>query len=497
MIGATCGQNLADGCGGTIASCGTCGRFEICGAQRHCVCASTIDEPDDLFEDTNCDGIDGDASQAIFVSMSGHDVNSGTKNDPVASISRAMALASASGKRKLFIATGRYLAPSSWISGVSLYGGYDTSWNRSSSPAARPVLIASSNGMLIEGLTTVTTIERVIIQGTDAPAGGAAQGLRVVNSGTLLFLRFVHVRSGNGGNGTDGAAGRSGAAGNSGFPGESATRGVPNTSPGGGIGGLSAGSGSGHNGGVGGAGTTPDGAWGTGIGAGAGGWSGCRIAGNGLNGATGATPVNGARGVSATGSGALTTLGLWVAPLPATAGQSGREGVGGSSGGGGGKLTCLAFPEAGGGGGGGGASGTGGSGGSPGTSGGASIAITLITSRPSLHEVSIETGDAGNGGIGGIGGAGGVGGAGGPGGNGVGWFDAFGEPLQSGHGGWGGAGGFGSAGGRGGDGAPGVNVGIWCSGVSGFAPASSTTWVLGAPGMTGSVRGQRVNVFGC
>lgn len=487
---------MPDGCGGTIASCGTCGRFEVCGAQRQCVCASTLDEPDDLFEDTNCDGLDGDASQAVFVAMSGRDLNDGTRAAPVNSIARAMAIASSTGKRKIFIATGRYLAPSSWSSGVSLHGGYDASWNRTASEAARAVLLAPSTGMLIEGLTTPTTIERVVIQGDDALAGRAAQALRVVNSGSSLALRFVNVRAGKGGAGVDGARGRAGASGNPGFPGENATRGLPNTSPRGGVGGLSAATGSGHTGGVGGAGTSPDGAWGTGLGAGAGGWSGCRFAGNGSNGATGATLPNGAPGTSASGPGTLSAVGLWVAPLSATAGQSGREGVGGSSGGGGGKLTCLGFLEAGGGGGGGGASGTGGTGGAPGTSGGPSIAITLVASSPLLNEVAIETGGAGNGGLGGIGGAGGVGGAGGPGGNGVGWLDALGDELRSGRGGWGGAGGFGSAGGRGGDGAPGASVGIWCSGVSGFA-AGNSTWILGAPGLTGSARGQRLDLLGC
>ena len=70
-LGATCGTNLADGCGGTIASCGVgvaCGQFQVCGSQLRCVCASTVDLPDDLFQDTNCDGVDGDASQAVFLS---------------------------------------------------------------------------------------------------------------------------------------------------------------------------------------------------------------------------------------------------------------------------------------------------------------------------------------------------------------------------------------------------------------------------------------------
>ena len=61
------------------------------------------------------------------------------------------------------------------------------------------------------------------------------------------------------------------------------------------------------------------------------------------------------------------------------------------------------------------------------------------------------------------------------------------------HGGWGGNGGFGSAGGRGGDGAPGANVGVWCSGVTGFLGGNGTTWSLGSAGLGGT----RVNLYGC
>ena len=496
-LGATCGTNLPDGCGGSVASCGACGRFELCGAQLSCVCASSVDAPDELFQDTNCDGVDGDASQAVFVSMFGYDSNSGARSAPVLTLTRALAIATSSGKPQIFIATGRYLAPSTWTSGVSLYGGYDVSWNRSSSLSARAIIRAPSTGLLIDRLTSAITFERVIIQGADASAGAAAQALRVINSGNLLNLRFVHLAAGKAGAGVDGAAGAAGVRGAAGFRGESATRGLPNTSPRGGIGGLSAGQGSGFVGGNGGAGSNVEGQWGAGPAAGAGGWAGCYSAGNGTNGGVGWTPSAGASGTSAKDSGSLNAAGLWLAPFPATAGQSGREGGGGSSGGGGGKLTCLVFQEAGGGGGGGGASGTGGSGGAPGSSGGASIALVLIASSPSLTAVSLETGNAGDGGVGGNGGVGGAGGAGGVGGRGVSWIDGLGTVIQSGLGGWGGSGGFGSAGGRGGDGAPGANIGVWCSGVTGFLGGNGTTWILGAPGLTGLSTGRRVNLFGC
>lgn len=42
------------------------------------------DRPDLDFTDTNCDGIDGDKSQAIFVSaVDGNDAGTGTQNNPL------------------------------------------------------------------------------------------------------------------------------------------------------------------------------------------------------------------------------------------------------------------------------------------------------------------------------------------------------------------------------------------------------------------------------
>src|SRR5262245_2933286 len=48
------------------------------------------DEPDDAFLDTNCDGIDGDASRALFVAPGGDDSHPGTRSLPFQTIRRAL-----------------------------------------------------------------------------------------------------------------------------------------------------------------------------------------------------------------------------------------------------------------------------------------------------------------------------------------------------------------------------------------------------------------------
>lgn len=488
-LGASCGTNVPDGCGGVIPSCGSCSPLQTCGARLACVCASTVDAPDDAFQDTNCDGLDGDAMQAIFVSPQGRDLNSGSLSDPVASLTRALALATASGKRQVFLASGRYVSPPSWPASISVYGGYDVLWKRSSNPAARAVLQVEAKGLLLSGARSPVVFERVVIESADGSSGQASQALRLVDDANFVTLRFVTLRAGHGGNGVDGAAGKSGAPGAAGFPGESAQPRLSSSIPAGGVGALSAGTGSGGRGGQGGAASLVDGARGSGVDGGFGGTAACGFAGNGQRGGAGTTPARGFDGFSAGGVGVVDATGRWLAPAPATAGGSGHEGSGGSGGGGGGKLICLVAHEAGGGGGGGGAGGTAGFGGAAGTSGGASIALVLSASTPSMTSVSLETGNGGLAGRGGLGGAGGPGGAGGAGGNGVTTSDAFGQTIRSGLGGWGGRGGDGSAGGRGGDGAPGPSVGVWCTG--GAQLGGGASWSLGASG------GLRAQTHGC
>src|SRR4051812_26291175 len=83
-----------------------------------------VDKPDFAREDTNCDGIDGDANGAIFVDGgTGLDSRSGAKDFPKKTISSAIVAAKAAGK-DVYVAAGAY--PESLVldTNVSIYGGY-------------------------------------------------------------------------------------------------------------------------------------------------------------------------------------------------------------------------------------------------------------------------------------------------------------------------------------------------------------------------------------
>jgi len=59
-----------------------------------------VDKPDTSFVDSNCDGIDGDASKAISVAVSGSNAASGTQANPVQTIAKGIELANAAAPKR-------------------------------------------------------------------------------------------------------------------------------------------------------------------------------------------------------------------------------------------------------------------------------------------------------------------------------------------------------------------------------------------------------------
>src|SRR5262245_52374067 len=80
-------------------------------------------QPDLAFVDSNCDGIDGDETDAIFVARSGSDQNRGTKAAPKREIKAAVTAAALAGK-DVYAAAGDYDNRVETVSGVNIYGGY-------------------------------------------------------------------------------------------------------------------------------------------------------------------------------------------------------------------------------------------------------------------------------------------------------------------------------------------------------------------------------------
>jgi len=86
-----------------------------------------VDDPDDEYVDANCDGADGDADSAVWVSVDeGAPGNPGTIDQPVDTIVEGLTIATTDpgNIRDLYIVTGEYQEDVHVEGGASLYGGY-------------------------------------------------------------------------------------------------------------------------------------------------------------------------------------------------------------------------------------------------------------------------------------------------------------------------------------------------------------------------------------
>jgi hypothetical protein len=462
-----------------------------CAPDNAAINPGAADDPEMQFVDSNCDGIDGDASKAVFVSTLGDDSADGTRAAPTRTLAGGLARASSRSLPALYVAAGIYSERLVVADGVSIYGGYDAAaWSRSGSNETKISNNIAANGT-VEGASATAVTSRTVLQGLTIEAGNASgqgvsvYGLRAVSSPGLVLDHLVvsagttadgHAGAGQPGTAAGGGNGGPGAPGSENGGAFCSTssaplRGAAGTSPVGRTGGLGGESGLGPgSGGTGGNGFGP----GSGLG-GAGGLS-TQDGFVGQNGTHGAAGTDGAAGTRSFGAGGL-TLADGASGSTATAG----EGGGGGGGGGGGTSDCDSYGSSGGGGGGGAA------GGAPGTGGasaGGSFAVYLWESNLTISNSTLRTGAAGDGGAGGAGQSGGNGGAGGPGGP----YGGAGEQDDGGNGAPGGAGGNGGRGGHGGGGAGGPSVGILIAG--GSVPSlSANTFDVGPGGSGGTSPG--------
>jgi hypothetical protein len=430
------------------------------------------ENPDPSYIDSNCDGIDGDVSNAWFVATNGNDGAAGSMSAPFRTIGRAMT-AAASGEH-IYVSNGTYNEVVTLKNGVSMWGGFSrgNGWARNPSYIATISSSTVSSGRMIAvygiNTTTAATIEDLsITTGSTSSIGVDVYSLYCNNCDGLTLSR-LNITAGsagpgsNGSNGTNGAptmgAGNNGGAGS--CDGSNGSGGAGATSPCGNHGG------DGGNGGAEGCNDGQDGDPGIGAG-GAGGFGGdhdedtgftCNARGDpGTFGSPGTNGPSGGNGAG--GSGGFVSGGYWNTNNGIN-GSSGFDGGGGGGGGGGGAQCGLMCNDGGGnGGGGGGGGGCGATRGTRGGGGGGSFGLFLYNSTGIVvQNSSIASGNGGNGGTGGTGGTGGSGSNGGSG--------ASVCTGEVGRGGNGGLGGDGGDGGHGGGGAGGPSYTVYRSGTT-------------------------------
>lgn len=126
------------------------------------------DDPDDNFFDSNCDGVDGNAANAVWVSINeGLDTNAGTLESPVQTITKGIELASlkSEGQRDVYVATGDYSEDVDLANNVNLYGGY------SLLASAAPTRDLTTNRAVIHGETSGHTYTFNFHSGAFGPVG--------------------------------------------------------------------------------------------------------------------------------------------------------------------------------------------------------------------------------------------------------------------------------------------------------------------------------------
>lgn len=447
----------------------------ICAQAQNCV---VLDKPDINFIDENGDGIDGDTSNAIFVSeTTGNDANSGRIGSPLKSLTMAMALGHATGK-DIYIAAGTYTisAPLIMFDGVGLYGYFSpTTWVRN--VFNKVVINGPENVIYAHSNTKSSMIQGLEIVASDASGNGKSSHAIFIDSCSGVF-QFIGntIRAGRGSNGIAGAVGFGGASGGDGGNGSQGI--CDGTAYGaGGTAGFSscASGGKGGDGGV----ENQNGKNGFSNNVSAPGGNGGSSGDPGQRGNDGNDGINGVDGASASSNNVLVKFSVnGVAAGNGYDGNDGNNGTSGSGGGGGGGQSCaLCNKGSGNGGGGGGGAGCKGTGGKGGIGGGFSVAVFVRDSRVYLENNKIYTNKAGNGGNGGNGGVGGTGGTGG-----IGPQFCTGEIGGGGYGGDGGDGGHGG-GGSGGNG--GSSIAIVSAGSS-VVNEFGNTYTLGIAGNGGA-----------
>ena len=444
-----------------------------------------FDEPDMLYVDSDCDGIDGDVDGSIFVDPSGgNDLDDGlSSSTAVETLDSGIAIAIAEGLDWILVAEGTAELLGDLEEGVHMAGGYDASaaWTRD--PTILPVIPLPAEGALISGWSTATEWQQLELNAASATGstGAPSIALRVVSSTGLVF-QACEVYAGAGANGSSGAAGVAGASASAGTTGEDGCHACETCSdPNPGVGGAGCAGADGGDGGDSGWGWESGDSGSTGSPSGGSGGSGGTAYSDGSAGSAGGAGSAGSDGAAGASSGSFDAAGY--TPSEGGVGAVGSTGRGGGGGGGGGGgtdyLVCISY---GGGGGGGGGGGCGGGRGAAGGGGGASVAILLVDASIELVGTHLETAGGGDGGAGGGGGSGGGGGTGGNGGGGT-------DFLSAGAGGAGGTGGTGGRGGHGGGGGGGPSYGVRCEGSSSTSTDAATSFTIGAGGAGGSSSG--------
>ena len=180
-----------------------------------CKWTSAVDYPDGL--DQNCDGIDGDIEQGIFVAKNGSDANPGTIEAPKLTIQGGIDAAVIAHKRDVYVQTGVYSESVALAVGVGVYGGYNADYHVRNVLLYETAIIGVApsadklgavNASSVAGAGEKTVFDGFTVFGYDNKTpGGNSYGIYVRSCDARLVVRNNRVIAGAGGNGAPGSKG--------------------------------------------------------------------------------------------------------------------------------------------------------------------------------------------------------------------------------------------------------------------------------------------------
>lgn len=187
--------------------------------------------PDAL--DVNCDGVDGEVANAIFVAKHGDDANPGTRDRPKRTIQAGIEQALLDAKRDVYVATGVYQEAVILAEGIGVYGGYSSDFRvrdigRYQTAILGPLPSDFAPGAvncigISNGLVGSTVFDGFTVFGYhEKRAGRSSYAVYVLDCDSTLRISNNVIVAGSGGPGQRGEDGEDGLDGVAGQPGEAA-----------------------------------------------------------------------------------------------------------------------------------------------------------------------------------------------------------------------------------------------------------------------------------
>jgi hypothetical protein len=191
-----------------------------------CTILDTIDLPGDAWVDANCDGVDGEIENAVFVAKNGDDGAAGFFSQPLRSVQAGLDLAAGLGLRDVYVATGVYEEPVRLTAGVHVYGGYSADFRVRDTVLYETVIFGSAPSpeapaaVIADGVVGAATFDGFTVYGgyADDP-GESSVALLLSDCDDGLVVRGCRVIAGHGGDGLRGVDGGDGSGGSAGEPG--------------------------------------------------------------------------------------------------------------------------------------------------------------------------------------------------------------------------------------------------------------------------------------